>query len=314
MRTPLLAAGFAAALTLSLGAQQGPNSEVNFVGAIKSTQVGPRANCGSGLTTTLFQTTTGQAGNMWDIIVGTDMTIECIDFNLAGTGPVDLEIWYCPITCVGNEVNPAAWTQLAAVSGVIPQGSGLATNVDISGNGVTFSAGQSYGMYAFIQGYTSSAIGIMWYTNSGTSNLYLGDHCDVQTQFGAIQNWGGVYNPREWNGTLYTEIAGPAGPSLASTGNAGGSMQFDFANFGPGESIAVVYGPAGSVTGNAPCGPVTVDLLPLNYPPVSGLILLTADAGGAASITQNVPGGAAGLLVQGVGTTSCGVSNSVTIQ
>ena len=107
--------------------------------------------------------------------------------------------------------------------------------------------------------------------------------------------------------------AGPTGPALATTGAPGGPMSFAFSNFGPGEQIAVVYGPAGSLTGNIPCGSVTINLLPLNYPPVSGLILLTADAAGAASLSQNVPGAAAGLLVQGVGTASCGASSAVTL-
>ena len=112
---------------------------------------------------------------------------------------------------------------------------------------------------------------------------------------------------------FFVEETGPAGPALAATGAPGGSMTFDFTGFQGGEQIAVVYGPAGTLSNNIPCGPVTIDLLPLNYPPISGLILLTADGAGAASLTQGVPGGASGLRVQGVGTGSCGVSNFVTL-
>lgn len=310
MRRTLLVGGIAAVLSIPLSAQQASSQEVVFQGSVQAGAVGSRGPCGSGSTTTLWQGATGQAGNMWDIIVSTDMTIECLDFNLAGTGPVDLEIWYCATTCVGNEINPTVWTQLASVTGIIPAGLGLPTPVDISGNGVTFSAGQSYGIYAFVQNYTGFATGIMWYTNSGASNLYLGDHCDVQTQFGSQMNWLGIYSPREWNGTLYTEVAGPAGPALAQSGTCGGVMTFDFSGFTPGGPVAIVYGPAIPYVHAGPqCAGVALDLTP-----AAGPIVTTADGNGDAQLVQAVPAGACGaLLVQAADVATCIATNSIAL-
>jgi hypothetical protein len=110
------------------------------------------------------------------------------------------------------------------------------------------------------------------------------------------------------------DACGPAGPQLAATGFAGQVMTFDFSNFEANTQIAVVYGPAGSLTGNAPCGSVTVDLTPLNFPPPTALIFANADANGDAQIVQGVPLAGAGLRVQGVDLTSCNVSNFITIQ
>ncbi len=114
-------------------------------------------------------------------------------------------------------------------------------------------------------------------------------------------------------GYLDAKYFGPALPSLSATGVAGTVMTFDFANFTPASVIAVVYGPAGSTTGSTGCGTVTVDLVPLNFPPSSALILLTADGAGSAQLVQAVPAAGAGLLVQGVGLSVCEVCNTITI-
>jgi len=107
----------------------------------------------------------------------------------------------------------------------------------------------------------------------------------------------------------------PTGPSLAvSAGAPGGSMTFDFAGYTANGSIAVVYGPAGSLTlTGGPCAGLTIGVLPLNFPPTSALILLGADAGGAAQLTQNVPSAGAGLSVQAVDAATCAGSNTIVL-
>ena len=107
----------------------------------------------------------------------------------------------------------------------------------------------------------------------------------------------------------------PTGPTLSiAAGTPGGSMTFDFANFTASGQIAVVYGPAGVFPINSgPCAGLVVDLLPLNFPPVTSLILVGADANGDAQLTQVVPGAAAGLSVQAVDRISCGASNALVL-
>ena len=107
----------------------------------------------------------------------------------------------------------------------------------------------------------------------------------------------------------------PSGPTLAVLAGApGGSMTFGFSNFTPSGLIAVVYGPAGSTTApGGACAGLTVALTPLNYPPITSLITLTADAGGAASLSQTVPAAGAGLTVQSVDVGSCTASNPIVL-
>jgi hypothetical protein len=104
-----------------------------------------------------------------------------------------------------------------------------------------------------------------------------------------------------------------SGPSLAYSGTLGSTLTFDYSGFTANAQIATLYGPAGSLSGNAPCGSVTVDLTPINFPPPSQVILLTADANGAAQLSRIVPSAAAGLRVQAVDLSSCDVSNYVTL-
>ena len=104
-----------------------------------------------------------------------------------------------------------------------------------------------------------------------------------------------------------------SGPSLAYSGTLGGTLTFDYTGFTANAQIATLYGPAGSLSGNAPCGSVTLDLTPMNFPPPSQVILLTADANGAAQLSRVVPSAASGLRVQAVDLSSCDVSNYVTL-
>lgn len=108
---------------------------------------------------------------------------------------------------------------------------------------------------------------------------------------------------------------GTAGPSISvSAGAPGGPMTFDFAGFTANGQIAIVYGPAGSLTlTSGPCAGITLGVLPINFPPTSGLIILVADGSGNAQLTQNVPGGAAGLSVQAADVATCGLTGVIVL-
>ena len=268
------------------------------------------AQCGTGTTTTTFAGGNAFAGNMFDINVGaSDMTIECFDMhhNTAGN-LLDIDLWYCPTTCVGNDQNPAAWTLISSVTGIVSAGPGVPTNVDISGNGVVFSAGTSYGIYMDLVNYSSA--GSIAYTNGvgGVGALYPGDDCDIKAEYGkgTPSFTGSTFFPREWNGTLYT-AAGSAGPNLSLT-CAAGVVTADMAGFTAGSAIAIVYGPpAAYVHGGNQCNGIALDLTPTGAPLIVG-----ADAAGAAQYVRNVPAAACGggLLVQAVDAATCTASNS----
>lgn len=111
-----------------------------------------------------------------------------------------------------------------------------------------------------------------------------------------------------------TVFAGTPGPSLSASGAPGGSMTFDMGGFTASGQIAVVYGPAGTfAVPGGPCAGLVVDLQPLNFPPVSALITLAADASGNAQLTQNVPAAGAGLSVQAVDAATCTASNVIVL-
>ena len=109
--------------------------------------------------------------------------------------------------------------------------------------------------------------------------------------------------------------AATTGPALSvAAGAPGGSMTFAFAGYTPAGLIAVVYGPAGSYSvPSGSCAGLGLGLNPLNFPPVAALITLSADAAGAASLTQNVPAAGAGLSVQAVDAASCTASNVIVL-
>jgi len=140
--------------------------------------------------------------------------------------------------------------------------------------------------------YTYTAAGVNGISGQFGTGIGLGA---FSSAFGSLDDF-------ELNGGC-----GPVGPAMTvSAGAPGGSMTFDFANFSPSGLIAIVYGPAGSFTVlGGPCSGLAIDVLPLNFPPISGLITLFADGAGMAQLTQNVPAAGAGLSVQAADVASC---------
>ena len=238
------------------------------------------------------------------------MTIECYDIHHdepAGT-VFDVSMWYCPTTCVGNETNPAAWTLISTTVGVSSAGQGAPTFVDMSGNGVVFSAGQSYGIYVTL------AVGTdIDYTNGGPTT-FLGDHCDLTTQYGNSINWGGFFSPREWNGVLYTELAGPAGPTLTVVGQCGmAGSGVQATNMTPNGPVGFAASPnaTGATVPGGPCGPVQVDLAP----PLFVIGVIVADGTGTATLLpgNGIPAVACGWTMQSLDFGTCTTTNSVVL-
>lgn len=285
MKTPLLL-GLGAAVALSL-----PSAL--------------HAQCStSGSTLTSYLGGNGHAGVMFDMVVGgADMTLECLDVNLRpGAGTYDVEVWYKSGTSVGSELNMAAWTLLKAFPSTTPTGTNLPTTLDMTGSGVIFAAGQTYGVYVhtptYVVGNGPS------YTNGGPTT-YTGTHCDIVTNVGMSANWGGTFVYREFNGEAFTDAAGP-GLSLSC---GGGVATANISGCTPAGPIAVVYGPAGVfVNPQNTCNGLVLDLVPLNNPP----LILSADALGAASVTRPVGPGpcGSGILVQAVDIVTCVATNS----
>ena len=278
------------------------------VAALSAPSFAQCATSGSTFTTNVGGN--GQQGNMFDIAPSVDMTIECIDTYWTTAGEsIDYEVWYCPITSMGNETNPAAWTLLGANTVATTGGGATAEQIDISGNGVVFSAGQTYGIYVVSINY-SSVVGFMIYTTQPLGpTVYTGDHCDITTNAGVFGVFGGTFQTRDYNGELHTETTGPAGV-LALT-CAAGFATADLSGFTANGSIGVVFGPAGAYVNPRPhCTGVLLDLTPMLRS-----IIVIADANGDGQLVQAVGPAVcgSGFLVQAVDGPTCVASNSVAL-
>jgi len=273
---------------------------------------GPSVQVPGSLTTT-FASNNQFAGNMFDMTPNVDMTISSIDINVLQAGlPVTVDVWYTVGTCVGNEMNAGVWTLLGSYSGT-SAGSGLATNIDMSGNGMTWIGGTSYGIYVDLTSYNTGTT--LRYTNGPgpTGTVYSNADLTVETWFGCRNTdiagpfTQSVFSIRDWNGTINYD-AGPSGPSLSVANLVGGGIAtISVSGATAGGGVLVGY----SLTGAGPT-PTPFGLVDMS-PPINQLPTLTADAAGDAGMTTSVPARATGFTVymQAADLTSSALTNSL---
>jgi len=231
-----------------------------------------------GSITTTFNSTQGATGNMFDITPKVDLEITAIDINATKTGQMaDVEVYYRLGTCVGFETSSSGWTLLAKGANTIV-GKDLPTNIDLSGNGVTFYSGQTYGIYVHLESYPTGDR--IWYTYGGptlysNADLDLNTHCGKQ--YPAFTGYTYLY--REWNGTLYYETGGA---NLTATPDeidhvTGGSVVF---NINPGPSYDTkTYLLLASATGSVPG--ITLNggaNLPINWDGLTNIVITFINA------------------------------------
>ncbi len=285
---PLALCGLLALAPLAVGQQTQTADDGVTVTAILSG--GGASTNVPGSITTHFLGGNGYAGNMFDFTPNVDMTITGLDFHgRTNSNSYDIDLWFRTGSSVGFETTSVGWTLMASGT-AINNGSGVGTFVDLSGNGVTLLAGQTYGLCMHNSNY-SSAGGIN-YTNTVGPETYtsaeatLVSHCGVTDP--AFTNF---FANRCWNGTLYYD-SGPAGPSLSVSGLvAGGAATVSAANCTPLGQVRVGF----SVYGGGPTTTPYGDLL--LSPPYTELPAMTADAAGAASSSAPVPAGTTGVAV-----------------
>lgn len=220
-----------------------------------------------GSLTTLFASDNAFAGNMFDIKPAKDIDILAVDINSVEAGQTaEVDVYFRLGTCVGFENSSAGWTLLGSGSGTIA-GLDLPTYIDLTGNGVVFKAGKTYGIYVDLKNYGYTPMVRLRYT-SGSPTKYSNQDLSLTTHCGngtpAFQ--GGTYSDRIWNGTIYYDTkvdsltAGPGSLSAA----VGGKVDFQL-----DAGATHQYRPymlLGSVTGTSP-GTFLPDnaVLPLNW-------------------------------------------------
>ena len=236
-----------------------------------------------------YNSDNGSSGNMFDITPSVDMTIECIDVNVSSSvgSVVTVELWVIPGTCVGNDTSSIGWTSLGVSTGS-SAGTGLPTNIDFSGNGYSFVANQSYGVFVDIQSGSSR------YTNGGPTT-FSNSELELITYYGK-GGWASTFSYREWNGAIYYESAGLS-LSLGDL-QSQGLGTFNLASLEPGDQVYFAISVSGFGSSNSPFGQIGLAAPAYIIPPHP----LIANAAGEASLSIRLPAMAQGyeLFVQGL--------------
>ncbi len=160
--------------------------------------------------TTLFNRDNGQSGNMFDVQVTTQATINRFDVNINYSGGShNFSVYYRLGTSVGNEGTSSGWILLGTATGVSSNGSNVPTPLNIGG--LTLNPGQVYGIFITM----TTTIGYLGYTNGGPTTFSNGTMSITTNCGNALPLFsGGTFYPRQWNGAIYyTTIPTPTPPS-----------------------------------------------------------------------------------------------------
>jgi hypothetical protein len=233
-----------------------------------------------GSLTTIYASNNQYAGNMFDIDPAIDLEITAMDVNTEYVGnTAQIDVYYKVGTSVGFESDPNAWTLLASGTGAI-QGADLPTFIDLSGNGVIFNAGQSYGIYVDLVSYTAG-VQVLRYTN-GFPTVYSNSHLSLTSHCGkGIPSFTGItFLDRIWNGTIYYDTKGGGALSVnpaTISASTGGAVEFTLdagANYANGKYLIM-----GSVTGTAP-GILLPGgtVLPVNFDTFTNITIIFANS------------------------------------
>ncbi len=138
----------------------------------------------------------GQNGNVFDIELAEDLTLTQFFGHTNSTALTNWEIFIIDGGWMGNENNPAAWTQIADATGVTGQGTGSLTPIPLDAP-VSLAAG-TYGVAVFAPvggvAYTNGAtVGNVWATD-GTLTVFEG--------LGGTALGGIFFQPRNFNGQI----------------------------------------------------------------------------------------------------------------
>ena len=263
-------------------------------------------SCGNGATTTLFTSNGGYAGHMFDVAPSVDMTIGCLDANFSTAGvQVDVTVWWCPGTVVGNDQNQlGTWTAFASGSGT-SAGLDLPTAIALTplGTNPVFLAGATYGIYVQFTNYATAG-GSMRHTNVGGPTTYPGTHCDLTAYYSKGDGIGSAtFAFRAWNGTLRTDTAAPLRYRRIGSCPGNGSLAVDGAT--PLGRVHFLLGSAGAsfVPAGKPCAGT-----PLGLAAPAHVAALTADASGAIVVPVRLPAAACGRSSQVLDEPTCKIS------
>ena len=149
---------------------------------------------------TIFASDNGYAGNMFDIVPKKNLGISAFDVNVSPSGQVTtVAVYYRRGSSFGHEDSNAGWSLLGSRV-VTAAGQDSPTFLDLSGNGMEFLRGQTYGLYVHVD--YGSGVTLQYTKGSGAyenTDLALTSNCGK----GDPPFTGETYPSRIWNGSIY---------------------------------------------------------------------------------------------------------------
>jgi len=212
--------------------------------------LGGLATAQTSLITTLFNSNNGRSTalstSMFDVTVlnSAGVKIESLDVNIRGTlTNVTLDVYTAPLTYVGKELTPTAWTKVASgVGTAAPMNS--PTPVDISD--FTLAAG-AHGMAIH---YATSGNAYTNGTGTGPGGNQQYKNADLQLDLG-ITTAGlfssTLFSPRVWNGTIYYTTTGSFTCNASAALSVGTPGSVDLSG-GPASDYFLIAASLGNTT------------------------------------------------------------------
>ena len=149
----------------------------------------------------------GNFGNMFDINALNNVTIQSFDIHGDTGATFDVEVYAKSGTWVGSEDNPGAWTLIGTAPGIVSNGDGVATPLNLT-LGYTIPSGETHAFYVTP---TDLSTGGFNYTNgTGVGNVFAAD-ANIEFLEGAGKNYpftGTTFQPRVFNGNIIYEANG----------------------------------------------------------------------------------------------------------
>jgi subtilisin-like proprotein convertase family protein len=185
---------------------------------------------------TTFVGGNGNFGNMFDMNALTDVTLQSFDIHGDNGAVFDVEVYAKAGTYVGFETDPGAWTLIGTAPGVVSNGDGLATPLNLA-LGYAMAAGETHAFYVTPTDFSTGGFN---YTNGNAVGDVFASDANIEFLEGSGSGYpfnGTLFSPRVWNGNIIYD----AGSGMSTT------LDLDCSNLGENLIEVTVTDDSGNV-------------------------------------------------------------------
>lgn len=163
---------------------------------------------------TPFNSNNGLDGNMFDVNILEDLSVQSFDVNLTTGTTADYEIYYKSGTYVGFEEDSSVWTLVGSTTGVVSLGTDVPTPLSLDLN-LTLIGGNTYAFYVTTTGASNK------YTNGTVVGNVVAANSDLEILEGSGNSYPFGFNiaPRVFNGNIIYEKGGLAVQLISGLGS-----------------------------------------------------------------------------------------------